>query len=48
MTLHRYILRVLGWPCGFDIEAVTSVLKGRRQPRQRAMFRGFNSPQGRF
>jgi hypothetical protein len=40
-----------GWevaPITLDADVVTSVLKGRRLRRRRAMFRGFKSPPGRF
>jgi hypothetical protein len=48
MSLKRYIKRVLGLQVAFDVDAVTSVLKGRCLSGQTAEFRGFNSPPGRF
>jgi len=48
MSLKRYIKKVLGLQVTFDLDAVTSVLKGRCLPEQTAEFRGFNSPPGRF
>src|SRR6266496_6041086 len=44
MALRKIIDRVLGRPGAFDVDAVTSVLRGRSQPRQTEIFRGFNSP----
>jgi hypothetical protein len=47
MSLRQYIRHVLG-TCAFDIAAVMSVLKGRELATQCALFRGFESPPGRF
>ena len=44
MAFRKLIDRVLGRPGDFDVDAVTSVLRGRSQPRQTEIFRGFNSP----
>lgn len=47
MRFRQYIRRVLG-TCAIDFAAVTSVLKGRELTIQCAVFRGFESPPGRF
>src|SRR5439155_214653 len=44
MAFRKIIDRVLGRPGAFDVDAVTSVLRGRSQPKQTEIFRGFNSP----
>jgi hypothetical protein len=48
MAVAYYIKRVLGFPADFDVDAVTSVLKGRDLQTRTADFRGFDSPPGRF
>ncbi len=48
MSLQKIISRVLGRPGAFDIDAVMSVLKGRRLQGRKTIFRGFQSPPGRF
>ena len=48
MSLQKIISKVLGRAGGFDVDAVTSILKGRDLPRQTAIFQGFDSPPGRF
>jgi hypothetical protein len=46
MSNHKIINRVLGRRAAFDVDVdeVTSILRGRSQPRQSDVFRGFNSP----
>jgi hypothetical protein len=44
MGLERFIDKILGRPGAFDVDAVTSVLRGRSQPSRTEGFRGFNSP----
>jgi len=48
MSLQKIISRVLGLPGAFDVDVVTSVLKGRRLQGRKTIFRGFQSPPGRF
>jgi len=35
-------------PPSVNVRDVTRILKGRRLPKTRRVFRGFNSPPGRF
>jgi len=44
MGLRRFMNKILGRPAPFDVDAVTSVLRGRSQPQRTDEFRGFNSP----
>ncbi len=48
MSLQKIISRVLGRPGAFDVDAVTSILKGRRLQGRKTIFKGFQSPPGRF
>ena len=48
MSLQKIINKVLGRPGAFDLDAVTSVLEGRRLEGRQLIFRGFESPPGRF
>jgi len=48
MSLQKIISKVLGLPGAFDVEAVTRVLEGRRLQGRKTIFKGFNSPPGRF
>jgi hypothetical protein len=48
MSLQKIISKLLGRPGDFDVDTVTSILKGRDLPRQTATFQGFDSPPGRF
>jgi len=48
MSLQKIINKVLGRPGAFDLDAVTSVLEGRRLQGHETIFTGFKSPPGRF
>ena len=48
MSLQKIISKVLGRPGTFEVDAVTSVLKGRRLQGRKTIFKGFNSPPVRF
>jgi len=44
MAFRKIIGRLLGRPGAYDVDAVTSILRGRSQPRSTDIFRGFDSP----
>ena len=44
MDFQKIIGRLLGHPGAYDVDAITSILKERGQPRRTDIFRGFDSP----
>jgi len=44
MDFQKIIGRLLGHPGAYDVDAVTSILRERSQPRRTDIFHGFDSP----